>query len=925
MSDGRGKRDPPPLLRIEDIFHAVLAVPSEQQGAFLESCCGGDAELMAELRSLLEASEAEGLLGVQRAAAARGAGDAAIHGGVIGPYHLERLLGRGGMGAVYLAHRADGHFDQQVAIKLIDLPLATELFRERFRLERQILAGLVHPYIARLLDGGVSESGEPYLVMEYVDGISITEFCERQLLSLRERLALFKKVCEAVQFAHQNLVVHRDLKPDNILVVADGTPRLLDFGTAKLLVPVAAEALTGFTQQGLQIFTPQYASPEQVLGGAITTASDTYALGVLLFVLLTGRPPYAVKEFTTGEMLRVICSEQPPRPGSVLATAGCADFRIDADLDAIALKALRKEPAQRYPAVEQLSADVEAWLNGYPVAARRGNRRYRASKFARRNKIPLLAAGLLMASIIAGIGGVLWQSRVANQHRRSAEARAQDLRELSNSLLSEIDEAIKELPGSTPVQRLLVARVLDHLDRMSKDANADEPTQADLVEAYTRLGNLQGNPYEQNIGDPAGARVSLDKAIQIAKALNRKSPNNAHALASMALAEQSLGEVLFGIGQIQAAVSVMQAAVAAYESRLAIPGATASDFAEAASAVGALGDLKGQAGVASLGDQVGALQAYRNAMDLSERALHVDPGFVRARRGVAIDHLKIGNILLTTDPVKALDEYRRSFAAWKELPEAEQPAASTRRGIAQTHIKIGAALRAVDEYARSIAEFEEARPTLEYLAAADAEDSRASYDLAEFYSDEALTYVEKLKPVSNGISDEPRLDAQHAIELLRKSMSMLQRLVSLNPANRGWVASLAYQQVVVGSLEQTFDMGKDGVQLATDGMATLVASVRAEDANVDVLDMATSAGLTVLPKRLRDSHWTARCAERLVDATHRKNPSFLLSLAQALQAEGRSLAAEDAAAEALALLPALGPDSVIPRLNRELRLIDPGN
>ena len=267
MSDGRGKRDLPPLLRIEDIFHAVLAVPSEQQGAFLESCCGGDAELMAELRSLLEASEAEGLLGVQRAAAARAAGGAAIHGGVIGPYHLERLLGRGGMGAVYLAHRADGHFDQQVAIKLIDLPLATELFRERFRLERQILAGLVHPYIARLLDGGVSESGELYLVMEYVDGIPITEFCERQLLSLRERLALFKKVCEAVQFAHQNLVVHRDLKPDNILVVADGTPRPARLWHRQTAGTVPPKPLPGSLSRDCKFSRRSMRAPSKYWGG----------------------------------------------------------------------------------------------------------------------------------------------------------------------------------------------------------------------------------------------------------------------------------------------------------------------------------------------------------------------------------------------------------------------------------------------------------------------------------------------------------------------------------------------------------------------------------------------------------------------------------------------------------------------------------
>ena len=230
--------------------------------------------------------------------------------------------------------------NKQVAIKLIDLPLATDLFRERFRLERQILAGLNHPLIARLLDGGVTSEGEPFLVMEYVDGVPIHRFCEDHRLSVAERLLLFKSVCEAVQFAHQNLVVHRDLKPDNILVMEDGTPRLLDFGTAKLLSPSADGPGSEFTRQGFQSFTPQYASPEQVLGNPITTASDTYSLGVLLYLLLTGVLPYELKEFTTAEMVRVICEQPPRRP----TLPGSGDQRIDADLEAIVLKALRKGP-----------------------------------------------------------------------------------------------------------------------------------------------------------------------------------------------------------------------------------------------------------------------------------------------------------------------------------------------------------------------------------------------------------------------------------------------------------------------------------------------------------------------------------------------------------------------------------------------------
>ncbi len=275
---------PEQLQRIEAIFNQALALPEGDRAKLIELRCEGDAALMAEVSSLLRACAEEEMVAAARLQAFPADGHWGEDRKRVSAYEIDRLIGRGGMGAVYVAHRVDGNFEQQVAVKLIDLPLATDLFRERFRLERQILAGLSHPWIARLLDGGVTSEGEPFLVMEYVDGVPIHRFCEESHLSVQDRLRLFKNVCEAVQFAHQNLVVHRDLKPDNILVTRDGTPSLLDFGTAKLLSPAAGGPESELTRQGFQSFTPQYASPEQVLGHPITTASDTYSLGVLLYL-----------------------------------------------------------------------------------------------------------------------------------------------------------------------------------------------------------------------------------------------------------------------------------------------------------------------------------------------------------------------------------------------------------------------------------------------------------------------------------------------------------------------------------------------------------------------------------------------------------------------------------------------------------------
>lgn len=894
--------EPSPLAQIEAIFHETLDLPIDERDRHIDRRCGGDLTMAAEVRSLVHASDAESAVGRERAASARAANALAARGRKIGAYEIDRLLGRGGMGSVYLAHRIDGQFEQQVAIKLVDLPLSSDLFQERFRVERQILANLAHPYIARLLDGGMSQEGEMFLAMEYVDGVTITAYCQRHRLSTRERLALFVKVCSAVQFAHRNLIVHRDLKPDNILIASDGSPRLLDFGTAKLLLPLSRTDATGFTQQGIQAFTPNYASPEQILGEPITTATDVYSLGVLLYLLLAEVPPYSMQNFTTGEFLRLICTEEPPPPTIAAQRAGTG-ARLDADLDAIVLKALRKEPQRRYLSVEQFAGDLAAYTSGQPVSARRGNYRYRTQKFVRRNRLPLAIASLLAATLILGAIAVFWQSHVANQQRRRAEARSNDLRQLSSSLLSEIDEAIKELPGSTPVQRMLVERVLHHLDHLAGDADTDAATNLDMAAAYTRLGNLQGNPYEQNIGDPDGALSSLDKAIRLARQLKALRPKDARILAALALAEQSQGEVLFGIGKTQAAIDSMRAAIGEYDARDRLPGTSAAALAESASAVGAFGDLLGQAGTSSLGDEAGAIAAYRKALDLSEQALRLEPGYVRAQRGVAIDHLKIGNVQLTRDPRAASLEYALSLPAWLALPAAEQAGVSTRRGIAQTHIKMAAAAAAVDDYERAQRELDLATPTLEYLARVDADDSRVNYDLASFYMGRASTYVDQIDALAAGTPDAARGSALRAIDLSNRAVPILEHLAALEPGNLAWAANLAQARVTLGSLMTRFRLGNGGA-LVKQGLSALTNIARLPDASIDVLEYAVRAGLEAQPPSARSTQQTVEFARRLADATERRNPEHLWLLARALRADGQRDAAIDTAAQALTLLPA---------------------
>ena len=902
------------FLRIEAIFHQALAAPDETREALIETECREDRALAAEVRSLLEACEAEEQLTASHQMEQDAGREGPPERKHVGPYEIDRLLGRGGMGAVYLAHRADGQFEQKVAIKLIDLPLATDLFRERFRQERQILAELQHPYIARLLDGGVTAEGDLFLVMEYVDGVPIHRFCEEQRLSLSQRIALFMRVCEAVQVAHQHFIVHRDLKPDNILVAEDSTPRLLDFGTAKLLSPSLGGPDSKLTREGYLSFTPQYASPEQVLGNTITTASDTYALGLLLYLLLTGTLPYELKELTTAEMLRVICEEPPRRP----MPAAESRPRLDADLDAILMKALRKEPHERYLTTEQLAADLRAYLEGLPVAARRGTFRYRATKFIRRNRRRVAGLALLAASVVAGVAGVLWQTRVANQERRMAEARSADLRQLSNSLLSELDEAIKQLPGSTGVQKLLVTRVLEHLDRMARDAQGDRQTQLDLVDAYTRLGNIQGNAYDQNLGDPAGALVSLGKALALAVPLAASGPRDREAIRALALVEQSRSEILWQTGKTPEAVPVMREALKSFDALAADPGASAALIYEVSSAYGTLGDELGQNGTASLADSAGAVAAYRQTLALDDRALKIDPNFLRAKRGLAITRMKIGSVEMETDPAEALKEFQVALQRADALPTTDQGGLSTVRMRVMLLRKEANAFEHLGAFAQAVPLFAQVREISERLASQDPKDFRARFDLVTVLDDEARSYEDAADPVLVPRAGGRRVNLILAEKTLVEAAADLEQLLKHDPANDVWIAYLANTEVRLGVARETLHIPGATAELSRKSLAALKELAGKDHVSPMILDQAANSFLTVEPASLRDPRFAVSCAEREVAMSRVKMPFRLLTLADAYRASGQKERSRATAKEGLALLPPVPPGGVKPNIRKLL-------
>jgi serine/threonine protein kinase len=512
--------------QIEAIFAEAVELPYEDARAYLDSQCSGDDDLRREVEVLLESDRK-----AQRAG--RSVGDAVGHaaaafavqmqrdysasqiGRRIGPYEIVREIGRGGMGSVYQAVRIDEQYIRSVAIKFIAQGSDTDDALARFKTERQILASLQHPNIAGLLDGGTTDDALPYIVMEYIEGQPLIDYCKSRNLTLHQRLDLFCSLCGAVHYAHQMLVIHRDIKPANVLVTEQGIPKLLDFGIAKLLTPDFVVGGANDTKTQLRRLTPQYASPEQVRGEALTTATDIYSLGVLLYELLTQSSPYRITGEAPQDIERRVCDSEPIR----LSMAARADAKLrrqlSGDLENIVSMALRKEPQRRYASVQQFSDDIRRYMGGLPVSAREDTIFYLATKLVRRNKLAAAAFALLALSILAG-----WFATYREAKR--AEARFEEVRKLANVVLFDFHKKIQGLPGATPARELLVRTALQYLNKLSADGFHDLSLQWDLSQAYEQVGDVQGDPSGANLGQFREALVSYNKALELVVPLSKK-------------------------------------------------------------------------------------------------------------------------------------------------------------------------------------------------------------------------------------------------------------------------------------------------------------------------------------------------------------------------------------------------------------------
>ena len=511
--------------RVKRVASDAWSRPATERAQFTLDECAGDATLRAEVLSLLESMEQAGerfetpalAMPASRLAAAD-----ALHASVIdpgervGPWTVVRLLGSGGMGTVYLAERVGDEFRQRAALKIVRGPADAILLR-RFQDERRILATLDHPHIARLIDGGASERGLPYVAMEYVDGLPMDVYCQEHRLDIRQRLEVFRLACLAVHYAHQHLVIHRDLKASNILVTADGTPKLLDFGIAKIL---ERDSPADTTRTLFRVFTPENASPEQLRGEPITTATDVYALGLLLYRLITAQSPYPIDTSNHAALSRAVCEETPVPPSDALRhVALSGGHRSDADLDRIVLMALRKEPGRRYGSAEQFAEDVRRYLEGRPVLAAPDSALYRGRKFVARNRVAVAAAAGFLLAVAGGIVTTTWQARVARQEKNRAQREFNAVKGLATSVLGELHDAVVRLPGSLAARELLVRRGTEYLEVLRSDAAHDVALRREVAFGYRRLAQLQGEGGVPNLGDPTAARRSLEQAAALFESL----------------------------------------------------------------------------------------------------------------------------------------------------------------------------------------------------------------------------------------------------------------------------------------------------------------------------------------------------------------------------------------------------------------------
>ena len=682
---------------VRGLLGQALEMDPAERGSFLERATAHDPSLREEVEKMLALQPSAGtdfLLSLATPSESPGAlppSEDPRLGTRFGSYKIIEKIGEGGMGTVYRGMRVDEQYEKDVAIKLVQAGQDSASVVSRFKNERQILASLDHSNIARLLDGGTTEEGVPYFVMELIEGKRFDVYCDEGRLTLEARLKLFLEICSAVQYAHRRLIVHRDIKPGNILVTINGVPKLLDFGIAKLLDTNAATGVDQ-TAMSMRILTPAYASPEQLQDEPITTASDVYSLGVVLYELLTGHYPYDVDTRSRDALWQAVREQEPRKPSMVVrstpspkdgtaavvpnavsrsrnSTPQKLSRQLRGDLDRIVLMALRKEPERRYGSVEQFADDITRYLRSLPVMARGDAWTYRAKKFAERHRSAVIATAMVMLALVAGFIVTLREAHIARTERAKAERRFNDVRQLANALIFDIHDSVKKLPGSTGSRKLIVEKALQYLDNLAKESGSDVALQRELASAYQRIGDVQGGANETNLGDTAGSLESYRKALAIRRAVHEANPSQlsstielAQSYRGVAVTLKMVGQMSEGLEYIQRARQLTEQAASVHPNEVTILRELASDYEFEAEFLG------GAMNASSLGDRPRARIARQKELEVSERMAQLRPDDPVIQRFNAVTVAQMGDYLVEDGQWReSLSYYLRAQEVFERL------------------------------------------------------------------------------------------------------------------------------------------------------------------------------------------------------------------------------------------------------------------
>ena len=792
--------------KVKDILGPALEMQPAERAAYLEKTCAGDASLRAAVDRLLVAEGEAGpafLSSLSSAGSILGDDDEA--GGLwigkrIGAYEIVERIGVGGMGEVFRALRADDQYKREVAIKLVRVGADADSVIRRFKHERQILASLDHPNIAHLLDAGTTHDGVPYVVMDLIEGEQIVDYCHLHNLSTAARLELFLQVCSAVQYAHQRLIIHRDIKPTNILVTQAGIAKLLDFGISKILHPDTVSDSLDPTM--FQMLTPGYASPEQIRGETITTATDVYSLGVVLYELLTGHHPYRNRDDTVERIARAVCEVEPRKPSSVVRVVQTSardhslqsaeprpgrdrhklSRQLAGDLDNIVLMALRKEPQRRYSSVEQFAGDIRRHLECLPVIARQDTFIYRTSKFIARHRGGVAAAVMVALVLLASVMITRREAQIARAQQARAERRFTDLRRLAHSLVFEIHDSIEPVPGTITARKLITQRSLEYLDSLAQEAEGEWSLQSELADAYAKVGDVQGQSYNANLGDTRGALASYRKALAIRQTLAEVDPENAANRLELAKSHGKVGDMLAKMGSLSDASASYQQARQLSERLVALDPASVDNGHELVLSYTRNGYV-----LEDMGDIAASLASHREALAVAQRQITYHPAHPLVCHDLATSYNNVGALLAKTGRIReGLEIYRKGLAVceWRSADDPKSTQANT-RGWLDDFLEMGRMLTQLGNKKEALENLHKALAIGQRLAAADPQNAQASSDLSACYDD-------------FGDSQVAFGEAITALTSYRQAITIREQLSAKDPENAEARAELASSYAKLG-------------------------------------------------------------------------------------------------------------------------------